>query len=126
MKRYSSSFSLSEKARPSRTIMASSSLVSFPCLSSLKTTFKPMAALSKSSRKYELKKGQNRLYHKLQSGLKMEVIEQRKQEDEKEEARKRTHHWFLYMEATTQLGAGLSIGYLSSLLLGLILMPSAY
>ncbi|KAJ4885498.1 alpha/beta-Hydrolases superfamily protein [Raphanus sativus] len=68
--------------------MASSSLVSFPCLSSLKMTFKPMAALSKSSTTYELKKGQNRLYHKLQSGLKMEVIEQRKQEDEKRRSEK--------------------------------------
>ncbi|KAL0725174.1 hypothetical protein Bca4012_039773 [Brassica carinata] len=63
--------------------MASFSLVSFPCLSSLKTAFKPMAALSKSSTTYELKKGQNRLYHKLPSGFKMEVIEQRKEGDEK-------------------------------------------
>ncbi|KAF8108214.1 hypothetical protein N665_0113s0004 [Sinapis alba] len=68
--------------------MASSSLVSFPCVSSLKTTFKPMAALRKSSRTYELKKGQNRLYHKLPSGLKMEVIEQRKEEDEKRRSEK--------------------------------------
>ncbi|ESQ47227.1 hypothetical protein EUTSA_v10027821mg [Eutrema salsugineum] len=67
--------------------MASSSLVSLPCLSSLKMTFKPMAVNSNSSRTsvpYELKKGQNRLFHKLPSGLKMEVIEQRKDEDERQ------------------------------------------
>lgn len=45
-----------------------------------------MAVLSNSSRRaipYELKKGQNRLFHKLPSGLKLEVIEQRKEKDER-------------------------------------------
>lgn len=68
--------------------MATSSLVSFPCISFPKAKFKPMAALSKSSRTYELKKGQNRLYHKLPSGLKMEVIEQRKEKNEKRRSEK--------------------------------------
>ncbi|XP_002868779.2 uncharacterized protein LOC9304851 [Arabidopsis lyrata subsp. lyrata] len=65
--------------------MASSSLTSFPCLSSL--TIKPMAALTNPPRTktpYELKKGQNRLFHKLPSGLKMEVIEQRRSKSERE------------------------------------------
>ncbi|CAH8277389.1 unnamed protein product [Arabidopsis lyrata] len=67
--------------------MASSSLTSFPCLSSLKMTIKPMAALTNPPRTktpYELKKGQNRLFHKLPSGLKMEVIEQRRSKSERE------------------------------------------
>lgn len=58
-----------------------SSLVLLPCLSSLKMKIKPMAAVSSSPRTavpYELKKGQNRVFHKLPSGLKMEVIEQRR------------------------------------------------
>ncbi|CAD5333382.1 unnamed protein product [Arabidopsis thaliana] len=68
-------------------MMASSSLASFPCLSSFKMTIKPIAALTNSPRTtipYELKKGQNRLFHKLPSGLKMEVIEQRKSKSERE------------------------------------------
>ncbi|CAL9224414.1 unnamed protein product [Arabidopsis halleri] len=67
--------------------MASSSLTSFPCLSSFKTTIKPMAALTNPPRTtipYELKKGQNRIFHKLPSGLKMEVIEQRRSKSERE------------------------------------------
>lgn len=68
--------------------MATSSFVSFPRLCSPKAKFKPMAALSKSSTTYELKKGQNRLYHKLPSGLKMEVIEQRKEKNEKRRSEK--------------------------------------
>ncbi|VYS68595.1 unnamed protein product [Arabidopsis thaliana] len=68
-------------------MMASSSLASFPCLSSFKMTIKPIAALTNSPRTtipYELKKGQNRLFHKLPSGLKMEVIEQRRSKSERE------------------------------------------
>ncbi|CAE6206612.1 unnamed protein product [Arabidopsis arenosa] len=54
---------------------------------SLKMTIKPMAALTRPPRTtipYELKKGQNRLFHKLPSGLKMEVIEQRRSKSERE------------------------------------------
>lgn len=64
--------------------MASSSLPSFPCLSYFKM---PIAALTNSPRTtipYNLKKGQTRLLHKLPSGLKMEVIEQRKSKSERE------------------------------------------
>ncbi|CAH8277392.1 unnamed protein product [Arabidopsis lyrata] len=46
-----------------------------------------MAALTNPPRTktpYELKKGQNRLFHKLPSGLKMEVIEQRRSKSERE------------------------------------------
>lgn len=75
-------------SRASSTLMASSfSLLSFPCLSSLKMTIKPMANLSNSKTTtipYELKKGQTRLFHKLPSGLKMEVIEQRKDKADRE------------------------------------------
>ncbi|CAN8232506.1 unnamed protein product [Cochlearia groenlandica] len=62
---------------------------SLPCLTSLKFTVKPMATLAnplKDSIPYELKKGQNRLFHKLPSGLKIEVIEQIK---EREKGRRR-------------------------------------
>ncbi|KFK33255.1 hypothetical protein AALP_AA6G350700 [Arabis alpina] len=68
----------------------SSSLLSFPCLSSLKTTVKPMAILSTSPKTYELKNGQNRLFHKLPTGLKMEVIEQRKDKDKRRRSEKET------------------------------------
>ncbi|CAA7055606.1 unnamed protein product [Microthlaspi erraticum] len=69
--------------------MASSSplLASFQCHSSLNITIKPMAVLNnlpKTAIQYDLRKGQNRLFHKLPSGLKMEVIEQRKEKDESE------------------------------------------
>ncbi|XP_010450926.1 PREDICTED: uncharacterized protein LOC104733014 isoform X2 [Camelina sativa] len=67
--------------------MASCSLPLFPCLSSLKMKINPMAALTNSSKTiapYELKMGQNRLFHKLPSGLKMEVIEQRRSKSERD------------------------------------------
>ncbi|XP_023634085.1 uncharacterized protein LOC17880669 [Capsella rubella] len=67
--------------------MASCSLPLFPCLSSIKMTMKPMATLTNSPKTivpYELKKGQNRLFHKLPSGLKMEVIEQRRSKSERD------------------------------------------
>ncbi|XP_021763570.1 uncharacterized protein LOC110728214 [Chenopodium quinoa] len=58
---------------------------------STKMTVKPLAMLSSTGYKmgvqYELKQGQNRQFHELSSGLKMEVISQKKQkrkEDEEE------------------------------------------
>ncbi|XP_058009326.1 uncharacterized protein LOC110661119 isoform X2 [Hevea brasiliensis] len=61
--------------------MAASLLSLFrPNLTSRKMTVKPLAVLNKSRKTripYELKRGQNRLFHQLPSGLNMEVIEQK-------------------------------------------------